>query len=79
MKIISTSQGHSHRYEDLNRQIYNCNVNIYFNQKCIRKNIIPNFDMIKIPKVSPASKFTQQKASTIRIKVEIKYLYIKKN
>ena len=43
-----------------------------------KKNIISNFDMTKIPNVSPASKFTQQKASSIRIKVEIKYLYIKK-
>jgi len=72
MKIISTSQGHIHRNEDLNRQIYNCNVNIYFNQKCIRKNIIPNFDMIKIPNVSPSPKIHTTKAPTIRIKVEIK-------
>jgi hypothetical protein len=33
--------------------------------------------MIKIPNISPASKFTQQKATTIRVKDEIKYLYIK--
>jgi hypothetical protein len=33
MKIIYTSQGYIHKYEDLKRKIYNCNANIYFNQK----------------------------------------------
>ena len=33
--------------------------------------------MIKIPNNSPASKFTQHQASTLRIKDEIKYLYTK--
>ena len=25
-------------YEDLKKTIHNCNINIYFNQKCFRKN-----------------------------------------
>ena len=77
LKIISTSQGHIHKYEDLKRKIHSCNANIYFNQKCLRTNIIPNFAKIKIPNTSLASKF-MQKTSTIRIKDEIKYLYSKK-
>jgi hypothetical protein len=78
MKIIVTSQGHIHKYEDLKRQLYNCIDNIYFNKKCLRKNVIPNFAVIKIPNTSPASKFTQQITSIIRIKDEKKYLCIKK-
>jgi hypothetical protein len=41
--------------------MYNCNVNIYFNQKCLRKNSIPNYAIINTPNTSPASEFTQQK------------------
>jgi len=56
---MSTSQGHLHKYEDLKGKIYNCNANVYFNKKYLRKNIIPNFAKIKIPNTSPASQFTQ--------------------
>jgi hypothetical protein len=35
--------------------------NTYFNQKYLRKNIIPNSAKIKLPNTSPDSKFTQQK------------------
>ena len=34
--------------------------------------------MIKIPKTSPTSKFTQHKAITLRMKYEIKYTFNKK-
>jgi len=37
LKIIITIQGHIHKHENLKRKIYNCNANIYFNQKCLRK------------------------------------------
>ena len=44
LKIISTSPGHIHKYEETKRKIHNCNVNIYFNfKKSLRTNIIPNF------------------------------------
>jgi len=32
LKIMSTSQGHVHKYEDL-KTIYNGNANIYFDKK----------------------------------------------
>jgi hypothetical protein len=51
---------------------------IYISIRCLLNNIIPNFTKIKIPNTSPASKFTQYKASITRVKDEIKYLYIKK-
>ena len=60
LKIVCTSQGHIYKYEDLKRKIYNYNSNIYFNQKFLQKNIIPNLAMIKTPNTFPASKFTQQ-------------------
>jgi hypothetical protein len=34
-------------------RIYNCNANIYFNQKCLWKNLIPVHVMIKIPNTFP--------------------------
>ena len=43
-KIISTSQGHIHKYENLKKKIYNCNANIYFNPKSLVNHIIPNYD-----------------------------------
>jgi hypothetical protein len=33
LTIINISEGHIHKYEDLKRKMYNCNANIYFNQK----------------------------------------------
>ena len=52
--------------------------NIYFNQKCLHKNVISNFTKINIRNTSPASKFTQRKTSITKLNDEIKYLYIKK-
>jgi len=45
---------------------------MYFNQNCLRKNIIPNYVQIKIPNTSPALNFTQHKASITILKGEIK-------
>ena len=79
LQIVSTSQGHIHKYENLIYiYIYNCDANIYFNQKCLRENIIPNFAKIKIPNTYPDSKFTQQKIAVTRLTDDTKYLYIKK-
>jgi len=77
IKIINTSQGYIYKYEDLKWKICNCNANTYFNQKYLRKNIIPNFAKINISNISPASQYTRPKVSTISVKEEMKYLYIK--
>jgi hypothetical protein len=76
LKIINGSQGYIQKYEDLKRKLYNCNANIYFNLKCLRNDLMPNYARIKIPSTSPTSKYIQQKTSTIRTKDEIKYLRI---
>jgi len=38
----------------------------------------PNYTKIRIPYTSPASRFTNQKITILRIKYEIKFLYMKK-
>ena len=43
-----------------------------------KRQLIPNYARIKVPKTSPAAKFTLHKAQNLRIKDELKYLYAKK-
>jgi hypothetical protein len=54
LKIVSTSQGYIHKYEYLKRENMNCNDNIYFKQKCLRKNLIPSHAMLKNTKCFPS-------------------------
>jgi hypothetical protein len=76
--IEIASRGNIQRYEDLKRKIYNCNANIYFNKQCLKQNVIPSYANIKVPRTSPAQKYTQRKVPIMRIKDEIRYLYSKK-
>jgi hypothetical protein len=78
LKIINPSRGLVHEYENAKRKLFNCNANIYFNRQCHQKGLIPNFAKIRIPISSPAGKSTQRKTQNLRIKDEIKYLYMKK-
>jgi hypothetical protein len=47
--------------------------------KCLAKNLTPNYANIKIPVTSIAAHTTQKKVSSIRIKDEIRVLYMKKD
>jgi hypothetical protein len=78
LKIINASQGCIHQYENVRRKLLFCNANLYFNQQCLYKKLIPSFARLKIPNNSPAAKTTLIKAQTIRIKEEIKFLHMKK-
>ena len=78
LKIINASPGPVHEYENVTRTLFNCNANIYFNRQCHQKGLTLNFAKIKIPISSPAAKSTQRKTQGLRIKDEIKYLYMKK-
>ena len=49
MKTVNASQGYFQKCEDLKRKLYNCNANIYFNQKCLRNNLMLNYARIQIP------------------------------
>ena len=42
-KIINTSHGYIHKYDNLRRKLHTCNANIYFNKKCLIKHLIPNY------------------------------------
>ena len=78
LKIVNASQGIVRQYENVKRKLFECNANIYFNRQCHQMGLIPNFAKIKIPISSPAAKSTQRKTQNLRIKDEIKYLYMKK-
>jgi hypothetical protein len=77
-KFVNASQGIIQKFLNLNRKLYMCNANIYFNKQCIRKQLTPAYARIKVPNTSPAHKNTQKKIPAIRIKDEIKFLYSKK-
>jgi hypothetical protein len=36
LKVINASRGSIHKYKNLKRKLHNCNVNIYFNQQCLK-------------------------------------------
>jgi hypothetical protein len=59
--LTTTGHGYIQKYEGLKRKIHNCTAGIYFNKKCLCKNLIPSYARIKTPRTSPTSKFTQQK------------------
>ena len=66
LKIIHASRGSIHEYENVKRKLYNRNAYIYFNQKCSQKQLIPHHAKIKIPRTSPAARFTQHKVHNLR-------------
>jgi len=65
-------------YKNLRNKVMKCCANIYFNPQCLIKKVIPNYAKTKILYTSPATNITQKKVQTIRIKDEIKFLYMKK-
>jgi hypothetical protein len=67
-----------HKFTNLKRQLYNCSASIYFNRQCLKKKLTPTYVRITVHNTSPATKFTQQKVTNIRIKDEIKYLHSRK-
>ena len=72
-------QAHSiNQYRNIRTKIIKCCANIYFNQQCLIRKVIPNYAKFKIPYTYPASQVTQKKIHIIRIKNKIKFLH-KKN
>ena len=76
--IIPRKEHHINQYKNLRRKILKCCADIYFNKQCLQQNLTPNYIKIKISRTSLAAKFTKEKNIKIRIKDEIKFLYIKK-
>jgi hypothetical protein len=77
-RFVNAFQGIIQKYLNLNRKLYMCNANIYFNKQCIRKQLTPAYTGIKVPNTSPVHVNTQRKVSIMRIKDEVKFLYSKK-
>jgi len=50
----------------------------YFNRQYLKKKLIPNYAEVNLRYTSPATKITQDKIQTLRLKDEIKFLYMKK-
>ena len=42
LKFIGTIRVSIHKFQNLERELYSCNANIYFNQKCSRRYTISN-------------------------------------
>jgi len=78
LKIVNVRQSSIYEYENTKRKLLICNANIYFNQQCRQRNLIPNYAKIKIPGHSHATKPTLKKVHFVRIREEIKFLYKKK-
>jgi hypothetical protein len=67
----------TYQYKNTKAELLNCNANIYFNQQCVKKDIIPKYAKIKIPNTLPVVKLTKTKSPGTMIKDKIKCLYIK--
>lgn len=47
-KIVAASQAKNiHKYKDIKKNIFNCNANIFYNQRWLRNDLIPNYANIK--------------------------------
>ena len=79
IKFIASQAKSIYLYKRLRSKLLNCNANIAFNKQCLNKNITPKYADIKIPITSKAAHITKTKATTMRIRDEIKFLYKKKD
>ena len=76
--IIASQARYVCHYKNLRRKVFKCCADIYFNRQCLKQTLTPDNTKIKVPNTSFAVKFTKNKITKIRIKDEIKFLYIKK-
>jgi len=77
---MTTWQAHSiYQYKSIRTKILKCNADIFFNRQCLTKNIVPKYANTKVPITSKAPHTTQKRICSIRIKDEIKFLYMKKD
>ena len=79
LKIVLATQADILRFRYVERKLYNCSTNIYCNQECFWCNLTPKCASIKLASTSGASEFTGGEITLMRIKDEIKFLYIKKS
>jgi len=78
-QIITASQACDvNQYNNSKSKVLKCCANIYFSRQCLKQNLTPNYTEIKIPNTTPDATSTKHKIVKLKIKDEIKYLYIKK-
>ena len=77
IKFVGSQAKSIYQYKSLRSKILKYNADIFFNKQCLTKRLIPNFAKIRVPNTSEAAHHTQKKANIIRIKDEIKFLYLK--
>jgi hypothetical protein len=76
-KIIA-GQAYTINAYKIRTKIMKCSANIYFNQQCLIRKIIPKYEKLNIPNTSPAAQMTKKKIHITCIKDEIKFLHKKK-
>jgi len=74
LKLAACQAKSFYLYNNLRTEIQRCCSNIYFNRRCLKQGLIPEYAQIKIPYTSPASIITQKKTQVSRLKEEIKFL-----
>ena len=79
MKTVVASQAKCiNQYKHLKRKVLNCGANIYFNKQCLSYGLTPKYANIRVLHTSKAAQYTQRKLITLRLRDEIKFLYIQK-
>jgi predicted RNase H-like nuclease (RuvC/YqgF family) len=78
IKTLASQAKSINSYKNLRTKVMKCCANIYFTRQCLIKKVIPKYAKIKIPYTSPATNITQKKTQIMRLKDEIKFLYMKK-
>jgi hypothetical protein len=56
--------------------MYNCNANIYFNQQCLKKQLIPTYARIKIPSTSPAYIYRMSQEECAKLWESVPYVKV---
>jgi hypothetical protein len=80
IKIISDSQAHSiNKYKNIRIKVMKCGANIYFNQQCLVRKVIPKYAKLHVPNTSQAALMTKRNIHITRIKDEIRFLHKRKH
>jgi len=79
IKFIASQARSIYQYASIRTKILKCNADIFFNKQCLTKNIVPKYANLKAPVTSKAAYATKNRICSIRIKDEIRVLYMKKD
>jgi hypothetical protein len=79
IKIVNASQACIHWFKNLKKKLCNYNANMFFNQECLKQYLTPSYSKFKNQKISHISSQKCKKIQILRLKDEIKFLYISKH